>query len=97
MNDVYLQHIKKLGFRAVDKVTGFKGVIDSVGFDAYGCIQFVLKPLIDKNGECPAGVWFDVTRLEIDESERVIALPNFEAGYVAEGRKGAADKPMQRG
>ena len=96
MNDVYLTHIRKLGFRAVDRVTGFKGVIDSVGFDAYGCVQFALKPPVDKDGNPSSGHWFDVTRLDIDESERVIELPNFEAGYVAQGRKGAADKPMQR-
>lgn len=96
MKNVYERHIELLGFKATDKVTGFSGVIDSVCFDAYGCIQISLKPKMDKDGNVPNGYWFDVTRLKIDMSRRIVELPNFYEGYTAEGRKGPADKPARR-
>ena len=91
--DAYKRHIELLGFRGTDKITGFTGVIDSTCFDLYGCIQVSLKPPIDKEGKIPESFWFDVTRLSIDTTERVVALPNFYEGYVAEGKKCAASKP----
>lgn len=94
--NTYERHIELLGYRAKDKVTGYAGVIDSVCFDAYGCIQISLRPPMNKDGELPNGCWFDVTRLEIDTKKRVIEMPNFYQGYVAEGRKGASVKPTLR-
>ena len=47
--EMYLKkHVELLGHRAVDKITGFKGVIDSISFDLYGCIQACVRPAIDK-------------------------------------------------
>ena len=94
--NVYGRHIELLGYQGEDKITGFKGVIDSVCFDLYGCIQISLKPPIDKDGKIPEAYWFDVTRVKINTKKRVVDLPNFYEGYVAEGRKGAASKPMHR-
>lgn len=94
--NTYQRHIELLGYKATDKVTGFSGVIDSVCFDAYGCIQLSLKPPVGNDGKIPEGYWFDVTRLEINTKKRVIDMPNFYEGYVAEGRKGAAVKPNTR-
>jgi len=88
----YERHINLLGYKAKDKVTGFAGTIDSVCFDLYGCVQCSLRPQIDKDGKIPDGHWFDVTRLSIDTTERVVDMPNFYEGYVAEGKKGAAPK-----
>jgi len=85
--NTYERHIELLGYKAKDKVTGFKGVIDSVCFDAYGCIQVSIKPPLDKDGRIPESYWFDVTRCTVDEKKRVIDMPNFYEGYVAEGRK----------
>lgn len=93
--DTYRRHIELLGFTAKDKVTGYEGVIDSVSFDLYGCVQVSLKPPIDKEGKMPVGYWVDVTRLDVDTTKRVIPLPNFYEGYVAEGKKGPADKPSR--
>ncbi len=91
--DTYKRHIELLGYKAKDKVTGFKGVIDSVCFDLYGCVQLCLKPGINKDGKMPTSFWFDVTRLKINTGKRVVDFPDFYEGYVAEGKKGAADKP----
>ena len=94
--NTYEKHIELLGYKAKDKVTGFSGIIDSVCFDAYGCIQVSLKPPMNKDGEVPQGYWFDVTRIDIDTKKRVIDMPNFYKGYIAEGRKGASIKPNIR-
>lgn len=94
-NNVFERHIGLLGYRAKDRVTGFSGTIDSVCFDLYGCVQISLRPWMDKDGRLPTGHWFDVTRLEIDTDTRVVEMPNFYEGYVAEGRKGPAEKPSR--
>lgn len=92
--DTYSRHIELLGCKAEDKVTGFKGTIDSICFDLYGCVQASLKPSIDSEGRIPDGYWVDITRLKV--GKRVMAVPNYYEGYIAEGKKGAADKPMRR-
>lgn len=94
--DTYRKHIELLGYKGEDKITGFKGVIDSVCFDLYGCVQVSLKPPIDKDSKIPDSFWFDVTRIDINTKKRIVPLPNFYEGYVAEGEKGPADKPRQR-
>ena len=88
-----MKHIDLLGLPAKDKVTGQKGIISTVSFDLYGCIQYVITPPA-KEGKVMEGNWMDVRRIEITGTERVMPLPDFEKGYIAEGKKGAADKPM---
>ena len=94
MMDAAQSHIELLGYKASDKVTGHKGMIDSVGFAAYGCIQVSIKPTeLDKDGKMQDGYWLDVTRIIVDfESGRVVDFPDFNQGYVAEGRKGPSEK-----
>jgi len=87
------EHIALLGFKAKDKVTGFRGVITTISFDLFGCIQAVLTPPADKDGVV-TGHYFDMTRLEILSKKPVMDPPDFEAGYVSTGQKGAADKPV---
>ena len=88
------QHFELLGKQAKDKVTGFSGVITSISFDLYGCIQAVITPATNKEGSVQDGNWFDVSRIEIKNNKPVMPLPDFVAGYIAEGKKGAAPKPL---
>jgi len=90
------QHMDLLGMKAVDKVTGFKGVVTSVSFDLFGCIQAIVTPEVGEAGKQEDLQWFDVTRLRVTGEKPVMDLPNYELGYVAEGRKGAAEKPAGR-
>lgn len=91
------KHIDLLGYKAKDKVTGYKGVITTISFDLFGCVQAVITPEVkDGSDEVSSGHWFDVTRLKIIGSKKVMDSPNFEKGYIAEGKKGAAPKPLQR-
>lgn len=86
-------HLSLLGCRVADSVTGYTGVVSSISYDLYGCIQAVVTPRMDEKGEIKNGNWFDITRLKVLDPKPVMAIPNFSKGYVAEGRKGAAEKP----
>jgi len=88
------KHINALlGFKVKDKVTGFTGVVASISFDLYGCIQAIINPGLDKDGKLMDSHYFDINRLEILSSEPVMKIPNFSYGPQADGEQGAADKP----
>ena len=70
--------LKPLGEEAVDKVTGFKGVITSVSFDLYGCIQLLVNPGLDKEGKMGESRWMDFDRMEITSNCPVMAVPQFD-------------------
>src|SRR4051794_21332220 len=86
-------HLNMLGLKVADKVTGFKGVVASVSFDLYGCVQAIVNPGVDKDGKPMDSCWFDVARLHVMSSDPVMERPNFEFGPVAEGKHGPAEKP----
>lgn len=90
------KHLEWLGKRVRDRVTGLEGVVSSVGFDLYGCVQAIVNPGIDKDGKLRESHWFDLNRLE-ELSGPVMSVPNFDFGVQAEGRKGAAEKPPPNG
>jgi len=87
------KHMARLGLKVRDRVTGMEGVITSVSFDLYGCIQAVLHPGLDKEGKLRDPLWFDVTRLETLDPTPVMSIPDFGTGPVSEGLKGPAEKP----
>ena len=90
--------IELLGRRARDRVTGFEGIIDSVGFDLYGCVQATVRPPLDKDEKLRDACWFDVQRLELLPDPRVMPIPNsFSAEIAPESyERGPALKPAQR-
>lgn len=85
-----------LGKTAKDRVTGFSGVVASVSFDLYGCVQVVLSPPIDKDGKLPDGRWFDVNRVLVTDENRVMPLPKWGATPQTHDH-GPADKPAREG
>lgn len=87
------EHLELLGFEAKDKVTGFSGVITTLSYDLYGCIQYVITPKII-DGKRNEGAWFDANRLKITGKKRVMEVPEFTTGYVLDYPKGAANKPL---
>lgn len=89
------KHLKLLGFPVKDKVTGYEGVVTSINFELYGCIQAIVSGKLDAKGEIPQGKWFDVTRLEIQSIDPVMLQPDFKKGYISTGKKGAEmSKPL---
>ena len=70
--------IQMLGFKAKDKVTGREGVITSVSFDLYGCVQLLLTPLVQADGKQAETNWYDEKRLRVlDKRKRVMPVPDF--------------------
>lgn len=88
------EHIELLGLKAEDAVTGFSGVISTMSFDLYGCVQVVVTPKAGDDGELKNGQWFDVARLKITDNKPVMPPPDFEKGYISTGKKGCAEKPL---
>jgi len=70
-------YISKLGLRVKDKVTGFTGVVDSISFDLYGCVQATINPGMDKDGKLKDTRWFDIERLEYKSTKPVMKQPDF--------------------
>lgn len=87
------KHLNLLGQQMKDRVTGFKGMVDSVCFDAYGCVQATLKPKVDKDGNVPNSIWFDVQRLEVSGKRLMDVPPHMTT--VPGTERGPADKPMR--
>lgn len=72
------EYIKKyLGQKVKDKVSGFKGVVSSVSFDLYGCVQTIVTPAAKPDGTIPDCRWFDVNRLQVTSKKPVMELPAF--------------------
>ena len=94
MDNQINKHMDLLGLNVRDKVTGFEGVVNSISFDLFGCVQAVVAPKVNE-GKIGDSHWFDVSRLQVLSDTPVMDTPDFEKGYIAEGLKGPADKPLK--
>ena len=84
-----------MGRTATEKVTKTTGVITSVSFDLYGCVQAVLSQPVGEDGKTPPSNWWDVTRLGIHDGDAVMPCPDFILGPLDEmPDKGPENKPM---
>lgn len=95
MNNEIELHLNLLGFKVKDQVTGFKGVVSSISFDLYGYTKAFVTPKTKLDGTAGESRWFDVSRLKVTSNKRVMQVPDYAQGYIAEGLKGAAEKPAQ--
>lgn len=89
------EHLAWLGLRAKDRVTDLEGVVVSISFDLYGCVQAVLNPGLDKDGKQREQTWYDIARLVMVNDTPVMRPPDYHnsASPVAQGLKGPAEKP----
>lgn len=91
------KHFETFGRVVRDRVTGFDGVVESISFDLYGCVQAIVRPSgVDKDGQTRKGEWFDVKRLEIIDDEPVMPLPDFGIRFAESNENGPAAKPEPR-
>jgi hypothetical protein len=97
MEESMQEHLKLLGQKVRDVVTGFTGVVTSISFSLYGCIQAVVTPDYDeKGGKQPEGRWVDVSGLQLLSKKAVLPVPTFvtvPGGLVQPDRP---RKPMPR-
>lgn len=91
------KHLDLLGMRVRDRVTGYTGVVASISFDLYGCVQAIVNPGLDKDGKPQDSGWYDVGRLEVTDPTPVMNRPAFDwtPEVIADGRKGPAEKPSR--
>lgn len=47
------------GLRVKNVATGFTGLVMGVSQYTNGCVQFLVKPPVDKEGKAVEGVWMD--------------------------------------
>lgn len=89
------KYLEMLGTKVRDRVTGFEGVVTSVGFDLFGCIQVIVTPPATSDGKRNLGEWFDSNRLETVDATPVMERPDFSftKEAIAKGEKGPAEKP----
>jgi len=87
-------NLELLGCKVRDKVTRFEGIVTSISFDLYGCIQTLVTPIIDTASDKSGSVWFDSNRLDILCATPVMSLPTYEfTGNTNSEQKGPASKP----
>jgi hypothetical protein len=82
------RYFEFFGFKARDVVTGFAGVVTSISFDLYGCVQAIITPEMDKDGKLGESRWFYLARLEALSDAPVMPVPTFEIEH------GPQDKPQ---
>lgn len=85
-------YMELLGLKCRDRVTGFKGIVSSVSFDLYGCVQVSLTPEVDKEGKAGDGYWYDHKRIDVLDKTPVMARPIYETKRPGQ-EIGAAEKP----
>jgi hypothetical protein len=62
------------GVHAIDKITGFKGVIAARSDSLTGCNRYYLQPPADKDGKHIEGGWYDEHSLDIDTTKQQLVL-----------------------
>ncbi len=90
-----LTHINLLGLKVTDCVTGFSGVVTSVSFDLYGCIQSVVTPPVTLDGKNEDARWFDVARLTILDEVPVMPRPDFVSVHGPERKPAPSTHPAR--
>lgn len=86
----YLDYLGQIG---EDIVTGRVGMVSSVVFDAYGCVQAILTPRAKEDGTVPEPFWIDVKRINLSNIDRVFPKPDFKK-YAQGDENGPAEKPL---
>ena len=91
----YEQVVNMLGYKAKDKITGTEGIITSICFDLYGCIQAILTKQNRDEDKSSFG-WIDINRLKIISKKRIMEHPGFERKLSApKEAHGPAEKPLK--
>ena len=85
------KHFKLLGLPVRDKITNKEGIVVSLSFDLYGCIQV----LITTQGNAAQSHWIDVNRVTVLSKKVAMDRPDYTKHLISDGKKGPAIKPIQ--
>lgn len=73
-----LKDLQLLGKKVRDKVTKVEGIVTSISFDLYGCVQAIVNPGVGSDGKLLEVFWYDVKRLEVTDNKRAMEAPDFD-------------------
>jgi len=89
------EYLELLGYEVKDSVTKWTGVVVSVTFDLYGCVQCYCMPKADKTGKVGEGNWFDHKRLTKVSNKRVMAVPQWPGEKITRAVRVGAERGAQ--
>ena len=78
-----------LGLEVEDKVTKVSGIVTSISYDLYGCIQAIITPDVETKNRDSVNGWYDIKRLNILSEVPIMDLPNWNDEEI-----GCGDKPI---
>lgn len=93
VGDLVDRSLGLLGLRGRDRVTGYEGVVSSVCFDLYGCVQLILTGKTGWDGKLQDCGIFDIKRVEILSTTPVMKPPDFATANLEPFSQGPAEKP----
>lgn len=83
------KHLNLLGYEVKDVASDYQGIVISMCFDLFGCVQADVRPKeLDKDGKIKQGAWLDVNRLKVISKKPVMDQPEF-----VKVPNGPAEKP----
>jgi len=65
MSERLEKHLKLLGKKCRDKITGYTGIITGKCYHLYGCAQYAINPGLGDDGKLLEVMWFDDGRIEV--------------------------------
>lgn len=86
------KYLDLLGYKGKDKITGFEGILTSISFELYGCVQILINAGLDKEGKFRDSCWFDAKRIEKTSDTRILEAPAFD--FSAGEEKGGDNLPI---
>jgi len=88
--------IELLGKKVKDRIRGTTGIVTSVCFDLYGCIQVIIDTQkADKEGKRIDSGWIDLKRVDIVSHKLILDSPDFNNKYSDIKQVGGpAEKPI---
>ena len=73
-----MKGMELLGLKVEDRVTKATGIVTSISYDLYGCIQAVISPYADAENREHINGWYDIKRLKILDDAPVLSPPNWD-------------------
>lgn len=67
-----------IGYKVKDVVTGIEGIVTSISFDLYGCVQAAVDRGVDNKNNFLDTLWYDINRLKIISNKPVMDSPHFK-------------------
>jgi hypothetical protein len=89
------EHMKFMGHKVRDAVTGFTGTVSSICFDLYGCVQAGVSPDVGKDGKLEDARWFDTKRLSVVSKKPVMEVPDFSTPPGPERKSPLPSSPLR--